>query len=123
MVGVLPAAFSLRPNEAYLSAGWLDFYTGTRSERFAAAVNDYDASPLVVRETGGFAVGNVATIKAAGIRFGQAFRIVNEPKPKLDSYVAVRRYSSDELDLLALLADEAWADCISVAACRTAAPQ
>lgn len=114
-IGILFAAFKLRPAEAYLSAGWLDFYVGTRPDRLKRAVSAYDASPLKVKPTGGFAIGLVARIKEAGQQFGQNFRIVHEPTKGLGSYVAVRQYRDSEHELLDLLASEAWAELVVVA--------
>lgn len=118
VIGVLAAAFQLRPGEAYLSAGWLDMYGGNRDERLRQAAAAYDASPLHIKPNGAFAVGQVSAIKTAGERFKQKFRIVHEPSKGLGSYVAVRQYRDDEAELLALLADDAWAECVTVAACK-----
>lgn len=109
-IGVLYAAFQLRSGEQYLSAGWLDYYSGARPERLRAAAAAYDASPLCIKPSGGFAIGRVGSIKDAGKAFGQSFRIVHEPSRGLGSYVAVRQYRDDERELLELLANEAWAE-------------
>ena len=117
-IGVLYAAFELRPGEKYLSAAWLDFYPGDRATKLTSAVAAYDPTPLTIKDSGGFAIGVVKAVKAAGTRFGHSFRIVHDQEHKLDSYVAVRRFPQAEQELLDLLATEAWSEMVLVKDCR-----
>jgi len=113
-VGVLHTAFELRPNEEYLSAAHLDHFDGVRSEKLSALKAAYDPHPLQLKPNGAFALGEVAAIKTACASFARPVRIVNAPSAKLDCYVQVRQFKSDLIDLLNLLADEAWCDFVVV---------
>jgi hypothetical protein len=112
VVGVLPQAFMLKPGEEYLSASWLEFFAGSRHERLVASVAA-TAKARTVKPSHGFAIGNVGVVKQACATFNQTIRVLHEPDGNPNpAYVAVRRYRSDDLQLLELLATEAWADWI-----------
>jgi len=114
VIGCFPQAFELRPGEKYLSASWLEFFDGTRQERLkqtAAACGKVRE----VRPRHGFAMGNVGVIKEACATFNQKLRIIHEPNEN-PAYTAVRSYKSDELELLELLASEAWSDVVEAKA-------
>jgi hypothetical protein len=115
-IGVLPAAFALRPGEAYLSAAHVDAFSGSSLERLSALRAAYDPHPLVIKRGGAFTVGVVGEIRAACASHERPVRIVTAPKSKLDCYVEVRQFRDDSLDLLNALADEAWAEVTLVAA-------
>lgn len=109
-IGVLHTAFSLRPNEATLSAAHLDHFNGTRIGKLSALKVAYDPHPLVVKPNGAFTLGNVAEIKDTCETYGRTIRIVNAPSKHLDCYVEVRQFKDDVVDLLAILADDTWSD-------------
>ncbi len=60
-------------------------------------------------------MGNVGVIKEACATFNQKLRIIHEPNEN-PAYTAVRSYKSDELELLELLASEAWSDVVEAKA-------
>jgi len=106
-----PQAFELRPEETYLSASWLEFFPGTKHDRMVAVVAA-TAKARAVKPRHGFAIGNVGVVKDACGTFGLKIRVIHEPSKKNPNlaYTAVRNYRSDELQLLELLAAEAWSE-------------
>lgn len=107
VIGILGDAFRLKPGEESLSASWAEFFTG-ELDQIRAAI-DHFKTVYGVRNADRFAVGKVGEIKQACADFGIAVRIVSEPMPNYDSHAAVRRYRDDNLELLEVLASEAWA--------------
>jgi hypothetical protein len=117
VIGCFPQAFELRPGERYLSASWLEFFSGNKHERMVAAV-DAVAKTRTVKPSHGFALGNVAEVKDACASFGLKIRVIHEPKRNNPNpaYTAIRNYRSDEIQLLELLASEAWSEVVEARA-------
>jgi hypothetical protein len=113
VVGCFPQAFELRPGETYLSASWLEFFSGTKRERTLAVVGAV-AKARTVKPSHGFALGNVAEVKEACASFGSRIRVIHEPDKDNPNpaYTAIRNYRSDEIQLLELLAGEAWSEIV-----------
>jgi hypothetical protein len=105
----LPQAFELRPKEKYLSASWLEFFAGNRADRLAGCAS-LMSHYRQVKSHDAFAIGNVGEIKDACSEFDQKIRIVSEPDDLNLAYAAVRQIRTDNLELLELLAQEAWSD-------------
>lgn len=104
----MPAhAFELREGEGFLSANWLEYFDGGESDALAATAFAISQS-RAVRSSHAFAIGNVAAIKAACSEFDVRVRIVHEPDAGNESHAAVRRFKDDDLELLELLAQDAW---------------
>jgi hypothetical protein len=55
-----------------------------------------------------FACGRVGDIKEACSEYGLKIRVIHEPDEDNPAYTAIRRYQSDNHELLDLLANEAW---------------
>jgi hypothetical protein len=115
VIGCFPQAFELRPNESYLSTSWLEFFGGTKMERLRAAINACSKA-RTVKPSHGFAIGNVGEVKEACAGFNLRIRVIHEPSDDNPNpaYTAVRRYRSDDIELLELLAGEAWSEVIEV---------
>ena len=109
VIGCFPQAFELRENEQYLSASWLEYFSGSTEERMIAVVAAV-AKARKVKVRHGFAIGNVGVIKEACSSFGLRIRVIHEPSDDNPNpaYTAIRRYRSDDLQLLELLASDAW---------------
>jgi hypothetical protein len=109
VIGCFPHAFELKPTEKYLSASWLEFFPGTKDQRTAAVIAAM-AAARTVKPSHGFAFGNVGEVKEACASFGQKIRVIHEPAKTNPNpaYTAVRNFKSDDLELLQLLAGEAW---------------
>jgi hypothetical protein len=59
-------------------------------------------------------VASVAGVKDACASFGSKIRVIHEPNKNNPNpaYTAIRNYRSDEIQLLQLLASEAWSEVI-----------
>lgn len=111
VLGVFPQAFALRDGEPYLSASWLEFHQGSKQDRMKKVAMAISAGRSV-KPRHGFVCGNVGEIKDACLSFGMKIRVLHEPnKSNPDpAYTAVRRFQSDDMELLELLAAEAWSE-------------
>jgi hypothetical protein len=109
IVGCFPQAFQLRPSEEYLSTTWLEYFPGTPTQRMTAVVAAV-AKTRKVKDSHGFATGNVGVIKEVCGSFGLKIRVIHEPSDENPNpaYTAIRRYKSDDIQLLELLAADAW---------------
>ena len=106
--GIFPQAFLLYPkDEGYLSANWLEFFGGIHLNRIAG-IAAYIAKKRKVTEKQAFACGRVGDVKDACAEYGRKIRVIHEPDEDNQAYTAIRRYQSDDLELLELLATEAW---------------
>lgn len=114
VVGILGAAFKLRETEDYLSATWLEFFAGTRSDSIRAAVHTIRNSDIDVRPRSGFAIGNVSRIEAVCLADPRKYKIrfVHEEEPDNKAHVALRGWPRDNDALLERLAEEAWAEVV-----------
>jgi hypothetical protein len=104
-----PQAFALRPNETYLSNGWLEFFDGTTAEQLNGVAAMMSATRRV-KAHHALAIGQVGSIRDACLSFDQKIRVLHEPFPENMAYATIRRISTDESQLLELLAQEAWSD-------------
>ncbi len=113
VIGCFPQAFELRPSETYLSASWLEFFPGTTEQRQAAVIAAV-AVARTVKPTHGFAFGNVGEVKEACATYGMKIRVIHEPAKTNPNpaYTAIRNYRSDDLELLQLLASDAWSQVV-----------
>lgn len=117
VVGIFPQAFQLKDGETYLSSSWLEFFPGSRSDRLRQVIAAMRKA-RTVRPSHGFAVGNVSAVKDACSSFDMKIRVVHEPSAKNPNpaYTAIRNYRSDEIELLELLASDAWSDLVEAKA-------
>ena len=111
LLGCLPAAFELRPDEEFLSATWLDFFDGVRHEQIAKAISSTAGGSKLPKSTA-FVIGNVGKIKQACETGGVRIRVINEPDGKNDAHVALRQWPRDNQELLAIIAADAWSETV-----------
>jgi len=106
--GIFPQAFELHPkDDGYLSASWLEFFAGAETCCIAAIAAFLGRTRKVTAKQA-FACGRVGDIKAACSEYGQKIRVIHEPEEDNLAYTAIRRYQSDNHELLDLLATDAW---------------
>lgn len=110
VVGVLGEAFRLRDGESFLSAAWIEHYSGnTHEERIAQSISTFCNVVMKVKKKDAFVSGNVQDIKLACAQFEQKIRVVSEPDGDHAAHVAIRQYRDNNDELLELLAGEVWA--------------
>lgn len=109
--GIFPQAFELKEkDEGYLSACWREFFRGLKQHQIAG-IAAFMGKTRKVTDKQAFACGRIGDIKDACSEYGQKIRVLHEPDPEENlSYSAIRRYQSDNMELLELLASEAWND-------------
>ena len=106
--GIFPQAFELFPkDDGYLSASWLEFFAGSHL-CCIAAIAAFLAKTRKVTAKQAFACGRVGDVKQACSDHGLKIRVIHEPEEDNLAYTAIRRYRSDNHELLDLLATEAW---------------
>lgn len=105
VVGVFPEAFALREGEEYLSVTWVEYFAGDICQKLTAAVHAIRRT-IRARSTSRYLIGNVGHLKKTCRSRECAIRVLREPIDGNDGHTAVRRYASQDLALLALLASE-----------------
>lgn len=111
VLGCTFEAFRLREQEQYLSAAWVEFFDGERDHQVRQAADSIGATIKVTRRSG-FALGNVGRIKGTCAAAKAKVRILHEPNDANPAYATVRQIPRDDIQLLELLASEAWAETI-----------
>jgi hypothetical protein len=108
VLGFLPQAFQLRPDEEALSVNWIEYFSDPATRRRDSVWAMRRAMGVGAKSA--FAIGNVGRIKTTCLASGVKVRIVHEPKDNEPAHSAIRRVPRDDLNLLAALADEAFAE-------------
>lgn len=111
VIGFLGEAFRRRSNEDALSATWAEYFKGSSQTQITSSILAIRAS----RSVGGkscFAIGGVAAISDACAQRNQKVRIIHEPTTENKAHASVRRIPRDDMELLEILATEAWAELV-----------
>jgi hypothetical protein len=85
----------------------LEFFGGSHVS-CVAAIAAFLAKTRTVTAKQAFACGRVGDIKEACSEYGLKIRVLHEPEEDNLAYTAIRRYQSDNYELLDLLANDAW---------------
>ena len=119
VLGFLPQAFQLRPEEDYLSVNWLQYYDGDRETQIRLSVwairNSFE-KPLGAKSA--FAIADVDAIKKTSEAFGNRVRVTHEPQSNNAGHSGIRQLQRDDLNLLEALAADAFAERVSNAEIR-----
>lgn len=116
VIGILGEAFKRRNGESYLSANQLEHFSGIYDEQIINAVKEI-RKILKVRPKNGFAIGRVGNIKSACAEKTRKIYVVSWPTKgttsdgqpyKNDSHVAINSWPDDDMELLDLIASDAW---------------
>lgn len=107
VIGFLPQAFELRPDEESLSVNWLEYFDGDREDRIRDSVKMFRDIRTVGKKSA-FGIGNVGQIKRTCSASGAQVRIVYEPEARNQAHSAIRHLPRDDLSLLDALAAEAF---------------
>jgi hypothetical protein len=100
-------AFSLRPEEDYLSTNWLEFYSGDRAIQMLETVR----LTRKVRDVGkksAFAYGVAGEIRKTCEKRKHQIRIVHAADGDNISHAEVRRFPRDDLELEEMLSASSW---------------
>lgn len=111
VIGFLPHAFELRPEEESLSVNWLEYFNGDREDRIRDSVKMFRNTRKVGKKSA-FGIGNVGQIKETCGANGALVRIVYEPEANNQAHSAIRRLPRDDLSLLEALAADAFGELV-----------
>ena len=111
VVGILPQAFELRPEEESLSVNWLEYFDGDRGNRIRNSVEMLRNTRNVGKKSA-FGIGNVGKIKETCGANGVSVRIVYEPEANNLAHSAIRRLPRDDLVLLEALAADTFVELV-----------
>ena len=106
-------AFELRADEEFLSATWLEYFSGSHSEQISQAIGA-TADGRTLGKKSGFAIGNVGNIKKNCEIGGARIRVTSEPVGNNLAHVALRRWPREEQELLAIIAADAWSEMVMI---------
>ena len=108
VLGLLPEAFELRPDEPGLSVNWLEYFAGTRSDQLQAIVKDLRAKRTLGLQSA-FGIGNVGELESQCKDYDVPVKVVYWPTDGNLSHSRILG-TKDQLDLMALIADEVFQD-------------
>ena len=110
VIGVYPQAFRLREGEKYLSVTSLEHFNADYELGFVAAVAALRRQLPKIIPRDGFTTGNVGKVHEVCRRCQEDIRIVHEPSRNNTGHSGIYRLPRDNVDLLAMLANEVFTD-------------
>jgi hypothetical protein len=110
-ISVFDDAFALRQQETYLSAGWMEFFTGDRSTQLSQ-LRDTMAAAREIKPKDGLAIMNVGRIIDAGQSRSLRIRVLHEPNAQNPAYAAIRGIPRDHQEILEALATDTVVDVV-----------
>lgn len=115
IIGFLPQAFELRPEDESLSVNWLEYFNGDRETRIQASVKVFRNTRTVGKKSA-FGIGNIKKIKEVCSANGARVRIVYEPdEPDNLAHSAIRYLPRGDLSILEALAADAFLELVRAA--------
>lgn len=108
VLGLLPRAFELRPEEPALSVNWLEYFSGSRRDQLQAIAQDIRAKRTIGPQSA-FGIGNVGELESQCKDLGIPVNVVYWPTKGNLSHSRIQDTKND-LDLLALIAEEVFTD-------------
>ena len=90
----------MRRQDKGLSATWVEYFAGDRSEQLVGAVPAIRASAVTVGKNSGFAVGKVGMVAKACADRNHKIRIVLSPDSDNTAHAEFRQMPRDDLELL-----------------------
>ena len=110
VLGILPQALELRDGEAFLSVTWLEHFD-PQYERGLIQAAQAIRRQLTVNDNDGVSTTEVGGFCEICERFEKKVRVLHEPvNDENTGHVAIRRFPRDNLELLDLLASDAFVD-------------
>lgn len=111
VLGILPQALRRRDDEDSLSTTWIEWFTGLPAEQYLSAVSKIRTTMQVSRR-GGMAKANVGRLHELCGAEDVTIRVLHEPIDENEAHAGIRRLPRDNLDLLELLASEAFTETV-----------
>lgn len=111
VLGLLPQAFQLRPDEPGLSVNWLEHYNGDHKARIQAVVTNLRAN-LDIRPKSAFGIGNVGALESRCKNNGTPVKIVYAPTSGIPSHALIKDMHQDDLALLSLIAEDVFKELV-----------
>lgn len=102
--GFLPSAFD---DPQGCSVNWLQYFEGDRETKIARSVEMFRATRSVGRKHA-FGIAAVKKVKDVCGEFGVSVKVVYLPEDHNKSHAEIQRIPSENFELLAALADEAF---------------
>ncbi len=110
LLGILPQALELRDGETYLSVTWLEHFDPQYEQGLIRAAEAIRRQ-LNVKGNDGFSTTEVGGFCEICEGFEKKVRVLHEPiNPENTGHVAIRKFPRDNLELLDLLASDAFVD-------------
>lgn len=111
ILGFLPQAFQLRPQEQGLSVNWLEHFDGDHSTQVASCIKAIRIH-LDVRKKSAFGIANVRKVKEICNTKSRTIRIVYAPSDGNESHTVIQKLPADDMELLDALAIEAFTELV-----------
>lgn len=113
VIGFLPQAFALKPDEISLSVNWLEYFGGDRMANIRDSVNDFRRT-IPAGKRSAFGIANVKKLKdTCSSIAGAKVRVVYEPsKHGSSAHSGIRNLPRDDLTLLDALAADAFCELV-----------
>ena len=114
--GFLPSAFD---DPQGCSVNWLQYFDGDRESRITRSVEMFRAT-RDVRSKHAFGIAVVKKVRDVCEEFGATVKVVYLPEEQNKAHAEIQRIPSENLELLAALADEAFVTLVKNADVPTA---
>lgn len=111
ILGILPQAFELRPQEPSLSVNWLEYFDGDQKTRLHETVKAIRASRNIGKKSA-FGIGNVGKVKAICHEYDTRTRIVYAPGNNNPAHSEIRYLPRENLALFLAIAEDAFIDMV-----------
>lgn len=98
--------------ERSVSITWIEYFPGTFNEQFQQAVDAIRSGGMQTRPKGGFGKALVQDLQRLCHENESVIRVIHEPEEENRGHSGIRRLQRDNIDLLELLAAEAFVDVV-----------
>jgi len=111
VLGFLPQAFELRPEEQSLSVNWLEYFPGDHANRIKETVRAFRKT-ITVRSKSVFGIAKVGVLKDICRSSGASIRIVYAPTFGNSSHAQICNLPREDLALLEAMAADAFQESV-----------
>lgn len=111
ILGFLPEAFALRPEETSISVNWLEYFDGDHKARTKKSIQGLRTTKNIGKKSA-YGIGNVGNIKAVCQKSDVLVKIVYAPRNGNLPHSVMRHLPRDDLTLLKALATDAFCELV-----------